>query len=312
MNSVICTENLSKRFARVVALDGVSLEIPPGVVFALLGRNGAGKSTLVRILMGLLEPDSGRAQVLGFNCQTDYLSIRRNVGYVPEMPILYDWMTVAEIGQFCAAFYPAGYFTEYLRLVGQFGVRPEQKLRELSKGMRAGVSLSLAIAHDPELLILDEPTSGLDVLFRRQFLESMVDRAATGKTVFLASHQVHEVERVADIVGFLKEGQLILVEPLEQLKREVRRVALGFADESAARTAAEKLANEKGILQLRRDVRQLEVVVRSAEDYLLQRLAETVVPLHVESQVCSLEEIFTVYMGMEPHPSTSPTEESRI
>ncbi|MGQ9823222.1 MAG: ABC transporter ATP-binding protein, partial [Thermogutta sp.] len=249
MNAVIRTEELAKRFGRVTALDGVSLEIPPGTVWALLGRNGAGKSTLIRILVGLLEPDRGRACVLGHDCRTESLAIRRKVGYVPELPVLYEWMTVGEIGRFCAAFHSAGYFAEYLRVAARFGLRPDQRLRHLSKGMRAGVVLSLALGHDPDLLILDEPTSGLDVMFRRQFLESMVDRAAAGKTVFLAGHQVHEMERVADIVAFLKEGRIILVESLDRLKREMRRVILTFPDDAAAQAVGMALAAEAGVVR---------------------------------------------------------------
>jgi len=311
MNAVIRTEELAKRFGRVTALDGVSLEIPPGVVWALLGPNGAGKSTLIRILMGLLEPDRGRAQVLGHDCLSEYLAVRRKVGYVPELPVLYDWMTVAEIGRFCAAFHPAGYFSEYLRAAAQFGLRPDQKLRHLSKGMRAGVVLSLALAHDPELLILDEPTSGLDVMFRRQFLESMVDRAAAGRTVFLASHQVHEVERVADIVAFLKEGRIILVEPLDRLKRETRRWILTFGDDRAAGNALDKLAAEDGVLRADRDGRQIELLVRSREDAPERRFAALLNLEQVESQACSLEEIFTAYMGPESGCEAPSLKEAR-
>ncbi|GAB6187621.1 ABC transporter ATP-binding protein [Thermopirellula anaerolimosa] len=311
MNAVIRTEELAKRFGRVKALDGVSLEIPPGVVWALLGRNGAGKSTLIRILMGLLEPDRGRAAVLGHDCRTEYLTIRRKVGYVPELPVLYDWMTVAEIGRFCAAFHPAGYVSEYLRVAAQFGLRPDQELRHLSKGMRAGVVLSLALGHDPDLLILDEPTSGLDVMFRRQFLESMVDRAAAGKTVFLASHQVHEVERVADIVAFLKEGRVILVEPLERLKREMRRLILTFADDSTAEHSRHALAAEDGVLRIDRDGRQLELVVRSPEESPEGRFQAASGVQRIAAHACSLEEIFTAYMGPEIQREASSPEEAR-
>ncbi len=312
MNAVIRTERLSKRFAHVTALDDVSLEVPPGAVWALLGRNGAGKSTLIRILMGLLEPDSGRAEVLGHDCRTEYLAIRRKVGYVPELPVLYDWMTVEEIGRFCAAFHSVGCFSEYLRITRQFGLQPKQKLKHLSKGMRAGVVLALALGHDPDLLILDEPTSGLDVLFRRQFLESMVDRAAAGKTVFLASHQVHEVDRVADIVAFLKEGRIVLVEPLDQLKREVQRLILTFAEESAAQIARDKLATCEGVLRATQDIRQVEVVIRSRVPSAPERLAAEVGALTTECQACSLEEIFTVYMGSETISATPSPQECRL
>ena len=132
-------------------------------------------------------------------------------------------MTVEEIGWFTAGFYGPGFLPEYAKLVAQFGLPPRKKLKTLSKGTHAKVVLSLALAHQPELLILDEPTSGLDAMVRREFLESMVDRAAGGQTVFLSSHQIAEVERVADIVAILRKGKLLLVEPLDELKAQVRK-----------------------------------------------------------------------------------------
>jgi ABC-2 type transport system ATP-binding protein len=206
MEPVIRLEKVTKRFGREVALNAVSLEVPPGVVFALLGENGAGKTTAIRILLGLVEADSGKAEVLGMPSAERGIEIRRRVGYVAERPTLYDWMTVGEIGWFAAGFYADGYLTRYFDLIRQFDLPETRKLKALSKGMRAKVSLALALALDPQLLVLDEPTSGLDALVRREFLESMVDRAASGQTVFLSSHQIGEVERVADIVAILPKG----------------------------------------------------------------------------------------------------------
>jgi len=220
--TVITVESVTKKFGRNVAMEDISYTVEPGVVFALLGENGAGKTTTIRVLLGMCDPDSGRSTVLGLDSRKDDLAIRRRVGYVPEQPSLYDWMTVTEIGRFAAPFYADGFWTEYCRLVKEFQLPFETKIKNLSKGMRAKVSLSLALAHDPELLILDEPTSGLDPMVRREFLESMVDRAATGKTVFLSSHQIGEVERVADYVAIMKKSKLRLVERLDELKDSTR------------------------------------------------------------------------------------------
>ncbi len=161
------------------------------------------------------------------------LEIRRCVGYVAERPMLYDWMTVDEIGWFTAGFYGGNFLPTYKGLIEQFSLPSNKKLKTLSKGMRAKVALALSMGHDPDLLILDEPTSGLDTMVRREFLESMVDRAASGKTVFLSSHQIHEVERVADIVGIMRQGKLIVVERLEKLKAEVQEVTITLADAGA-------------------------------------------------------------------------------
>lgn len=226
MTPALTLRDVHKRFGRTVALDGVSLEVPKGVVCAVLGANGAGKTTAIRILLGLERPDSGSTEVLGMSSRTHSLEIRQRVGYVAEKPPLYDWMTVEEIGWFAAGFYPTGYQATYSRYVQRFALDPQQKIKHLSKGMRSKVALSLALAHTPELLILDEPTSGLDPLVRREFLESMVDVAAEGRTVLLCSHQVAEVERVADVVAILIHGKLVACERLEDLKRHTQEVVV--------------------------------------------------------------------------------------
>lgn len=234
MTPVVRLQNVSKRFGRVTALDGVSFDVPPGRVCALLGANGAGKTTAIRILLGLERPDAGKTDVLGMDSQVHGLDIRRRVGYVAERPTLYEWMTVNEIGWFAAGFYPPGYQRTYEQYVERFQLDGRQKIKDLSKGMRAKVSLSLALAHRPDLLILDEPTSGLDPLVRREFLESMVDVASEGRSVLLSSHQVAEVERVADMVVILLGGRLVCIEGLDDLKRATREVVVTLADVSAS------------------------------------------------------------------------------
>ncbi|HEX8200771.1 MAG TPA: ATP-binding cassette domain-containing protein, partial [Isosphaeraceae bacterium] len=220
----IRVEGLTKRFRDQVAVDGLTLEVPVGAVFGLLGENGAGKTTTIQILLGLVAADAGHVATLGLDPARRGLEVRRRVGYVPEQPALYDWMTVAEIGWFAGGFHAdpqegAGpYRRRFTALAEGFGVPTGRRLRHLSKGGRAKVALALALASEPELLILDEPTSGLDVLVRREFLESLVDLAGQGRTVLLSSHQIAEVERVASHVALLHQGRLILAEPLETLR----------------------------------------------------------------------------------------------
>ncbi len=304
MEPAIRLEHVTKRFGREMALDDVSLEIPPGVVFALLGENGAGKTTAIRILLGLTEPNSGRAEVLGLDSARDDLAIRRSVGYVPEQPTLYNWMTVAEIGWFTAGFYGNGFLKEYQRLTGEFGLPQRKRLKTLSKGMRAKVSLALAMAHDPSVLILDEPTSGLDALVRREFLESMVDRAAAGQTVLLSSHQIGEVERVADIVAVIRRGKLMLVEPLDELKAQVRELTVTLD------TATSPLPEIEGeVVDGRRKSRQWQGLVRRMPDASLDTLRAEPAVRGVESRQPNLEEIFIAYMRSPDAAEGQPVEQ---
>ncbi|HMP58192.1 MAG TPA: ABC transporter ATP-binding protein, partial [Gemmatales bacterium] len=207
-----------------VAIAELTLSVPAGSVFALLGENSAGKTTSLKMLMGLLQPTSGRVRLLGQDAWAHAAQLRPRLGYVPEKPRFYDWMSVAEIGWFAAGFLPAGSLERYQSWTQRLGLEPSVKLRHLSKGHYSKVALALAMAGDPEVLILDEPTSGLDLLVRREFLGSMVDLAAGGRTVVIASHQISEIERIASHVAFLSAGKLLLTAPLDDLRQRLVRV----------------------------------------------------------------------------------------
>lgn len=229
MSAIFRFDHVAKWFGNEPALIDFSLDGFKGTVTALLGDSGAGKTTALQILLGLVEPEVGAAQVFGLDSQSNSLEIRRRVGYVAERPALYDWMTVAETGWFAAGFYPAGFLPTFRRLTRRLGLMEDKRVDSLSKGMRAKLSLALALAHRPELLILDEPTSGLDFAVRREFLENIVDTTARGGTVFLVSHQIAEVERVADVVGLVRNGRLIAVDKLDALKTRICELTITFA-----------------------------------------------------------------------------------
>ncbi len=294
MEPVIRLDHVTKRYGSQTALDEVTLDVPPGVICALLGENGAGKTTAIRVLLGLTDPDSGKATVLGLDSTKHGHAIRSRVGYVPERPTLYEWMTVTEIGWFTAGFYGSGFFQRYLHLAADYQLPLKRQIKSLSKGMRAKVSLSLALAHEPELLILDEPTSGLDTLVRREFLEGMVDIAAAGRTVLLSSHQIGEVERVADIVAIVRAGKLILVERLETLKDQIRELNISLqADTSPIPPIAGQ------ILSARRHRLQWQGLVRGMSEANMAALEENENVAELRIRTPSLEEIFVAYLKLD-------------
>jgi len=261
--AVVSVHRLTVTFPGCEALREVDLEVPRGTVLALLGENGAGKTTLIQCLTGFLKPNSGSCRVLGLDPATDALEIRRRVGYVADAPALYDWMRVGEIGWFASSFYEEGFLEQYREAIARYEVPEDRKIRHLSKGQRAKVALALALAHDPELLILDEPTSGLDPLVRREFLESMLDRVATGRTVLLSSHQISEVERVADAVAILHQGKFCITESLSQLRDDAAEVTVSLDDPL---TQLPPLPRPTQVLSERTEGRQRRVIVRGMTD----------------------------------------------
>lgn len=230
-DDAIVVERLVVRYRGKAALDGLDLRVPRGSVYAFLGDNGAGKTTTMKVLTGLAPPDSGRATMLGLDCWGRAQQLRHRVGYMPERPRFYDWMTVADTGWFTASFHKPGFLPRYREWTDRFGLDPTKRLKELSKGGYARVGLALALAPDPEVLLLDEPTSGLDLLTRREFLASLAELAASGRTILISSHSIAELERASTHAGLLRDGKMILSSTLEELKKKVRRISLRFAEQ---------------------------------------------------------------------------------
>lgn len=292
--SVFELRNVSRHFGRQRALDNVTLTGESGSVIALLGENGAGKTTAIRCLLGLLEPDGGSARVFGLDAWKYGPEVRRQVGYVPDKPALYEWMTVDEIGWFSGGFYSKDFVPAYRRLVSRFNLSLTKRISSLSKGMKAKVGLALGMAHDPQLLVLDEPTSGLDPIVRREFMESMVDVAATGRTVLLSSHQIHEVERVADMVAILRRGKLEVIERLDDLKNTTRELTVTL------RNGSNVIPTPPGVLIHRvQNDRQWRLMVRhmNEREFETFRTGENVGAIDLRTP--TLEEIYIGYMQGE-------------
>lgn len=288
-NEVIAARGLEMKFPGCDALRGVDLSVKRGTVFALLGENGAGKTTMIRILTGFQKQTAGSCTVCGLDPLRDSLEIRRRIGYVADAPALYDWMNVSEIGWFAASFYPKGYVEKYRELIAGYEIPEARTIKHLSKGQRAKVALSLALAHDPELLILDEPTSGLDPLVRREFLESMVDRASAGRTVFLSSHQISEVERVADTVAILHEGKFRLCDELVTLKDSISEITVNVDDPLVSLPV---LPSPAEVLSEETEGRQRRMIVRGFTHEMRQMLQSRPGVHAVKDRPSSLEELF--------------------
>jgi ABC-2 type transport system ATP-binding protein len=291
IETVIRTERLTRRFGGKTVVDRLDLEVPRGAIYALLGDNGAGKSTTIRMLMGLLPPDSGRAEVLGEDCWSAAIGLRHRVGYVPEKPRFYDWMTVREIGWFTAGFHRPGFLGRYLDLAGHFHLDPAARLRTLSKGGYAKVGLALALAPDPEVLVLDEPTSGLDLFTRREFLTQMVELAGEGRTILISSHGIAEVERVASHAAFLANGRLLLAAPLDDLRRRLVRLRVLFEGEPP------EAAGLGTVLEEELSGRQWQAVLQDPNRLALDGLRHREGVSHFEETTLSLEEMYTALLG---------------
>ena len=224
----IVLDDLVVRFRGKVAVNRMNLKVPRGSVFALLGDNGAGKSTSMKVLTGQIRPDSGGASILGQDSWAFADSLRHKVGYVPDRPKLYDWMTVSEIGWFTGAFHKPGFRDRFLDWSLRLDLDPSKRLKDFSKGGYARVSLALALAIDPEVLLLDEPTSGLDLHTRREFLANLVDLAAEGRTILISSHSISELERFASHVGIVQHGTVTHSTTLDELKARFKRVGFRY------------------------------------------------------------------------------------
>jgi ABC-2 type transport system ATP-binding protein len=220
---VIDISGLTRRFGDKTALDSVSLSLPRGAVYGLVGANGAGKTTLIRHIMGLLRAESGSVRVFGLDPVADPVAVLSRIGYLSEENDIPGWMRVDELIRYSRAFYSEwdDPYAEELREA--FVLEPAAKIRNLSKGQKARMGLLIALAHQPDLLVLDEPSSGLDPIVRRDILGAVIRTIADeGRTVLFSSHLLEEVEQVADHVTMISDGRVVLSGALETIKESHR------------------------------------------------------------------------------------------
>jgi len=220
---IISISELSRSFGTTKALASVSLSMPAGAVYGLVGANGAGKTTLIKHILGLLRAESGSVRVFGLDPVADPVGVLSRIGYLSEENDVPGWMRVEELIRYTRAFYPSwnDAYAEELRQT--FALDPSAKIKSLSKGQKARVGLLIALAHRPALLVLDEPSSGLDPIVRRDILGAVIRTIADeGRTVLFSSHLLDEVEEVADHVTMINKGSIVLSAPLDEIKQSHR------------------------------------------------------------------------------------------
>ncbi len=289
--SVIKAQGLTRYFGAKAAVYELTLDVPRGSVFAFLGRNGSGKTTTIRMLLGLLRPTRGSGSILGHDIRALPPEARARIGYLTEEHQLYGWMNVHECRDFQSQFFPKWNDKVFHGVIGHFGLKPENRVKSLSRGERAGLCLALTLAPEPEVLILDDPALGLDPVARRSLVESMIylTRRAD-RTIFFSSHQLADVERVADYIAVLDHSVLRACCSLEKFRHSVQEVRLTFAGAPPA------LPQINGLLQAFRSEGELRLTCvhyNGATEKALRSLN----PASLETVPLSLEDAFISYLG---------------
>ncbi len=218
-------DSVSKQYDSTLAVDDLSISIKQGSTFGLIGPNGAGKSTTIKLLMGLITPNAGTVRVLGRDVADESVEIRQRVGYVPELHFMDRWMRVEEVIGFCRSAFATWNDETCREMLDRFELPGEKKVKQLSKGMLVKLSLVLAISHEPEMLVLDEPMAGLDPYAREEFLDGVLRTICDkGQTVLLSTHSLDDIQRVADTVGFLYKGRLLVNSSIDELLARTKRL----------------------------------------------------------------------------------------
>jgi len=286
---IIETADLHKRYDDVEAVRGLNLQVPAGSIFGFLGRNGAGKTTTIKVLLGLARPTSGQARVFGLaaDAPDESVEIRRRTGFVSDEKDLYDYMTVEEMIRFTARFFPRWRADLEQRYLRAFELPMDRKIKALSRGTRTKLALLLALCRGADLLILDEPTSGLDPAMTEEVLQALVSHVAGEEmTVFFSSHQISEMDQIADRIAIIDRGRTVLTGSLDDLRENFRRIQLVFDGD-----APEPAFRAPGVERVRRKGRVLTVLSSAGAERILDE-ARALNPVSVDVLPVTLKEIF--------------------
>lgn len=295
MTVVISTENLVKFYGKRRGLDGLDMTVERGEIYGFLGPNGAGKTTTIRLLLDVIRPTSGNAQVLGLDPRQEGVELRKRIGYLPGDFKVNPKQTGRQLLDYVAGVRGNVPAKNIDALAERFDLDLSVQIGNLSKGNRQKVGVVQAFMHEPELLILDEPTSGLDPLLQREFQAMVRELVGNGQTVFMSSHVLSEVQAVADRVGIIREGRMVAVERVEDLREKaVRRVTVVFDEHVPAAT----FESVEGMLDIKVEEATLTCHLEGRADPFVKAIARFPVS-SIISEEPDLEELFFDYYAKE-------------
>ena len=287
-NPVIELNNLTRRYGKLEAVNGLSLAVKPGRCYGFFGRNGAGKTTTIKCLLNLLQPSLGSVRVFGLDPQRDEVEVKSRLCYVPDVVAFYPWMTVSQTLEFLASFRPHWNRDIEADLLKRFQLDPAQKTSHLSRGQRTQLALIGAVCPEPELLVLDEPTSGLDPIVRREFIQTVIGAYHASdpehRTVFVSTHLIAEFEGLIDEFTIIEQGRELMTMLADDARERFQKIRVSFPQPPAGLDLA-------GALNVRQSGRELEILADGNSPQLIEKLRAR----HPEDLRCeslTLEEIF--------------------
>ena len=298
---IIVIDQLKKSYGKIQAVNGISMSVEHGEIFGFLGPNGAGKTTTIRCMLDVIRPTRGTIRILGLDAQRDKLALHQYIGYLPGDVHLPGQMTGKQIINYFSRL--QGSEPVLLKdLVARFDVEMKRPLKGYSKGMRQKIGIVLAFMCDPQVLILDEPTSGLDPLLQKVFNEFLLEEQVRGKTIFMSSHIMSEVEKVCHRIAVIRKGELVTVEEVETLREKAgQRVTVEFGD--PVPVTEEELTRIPGVSMVKKSNEHYQFNVSGSMDPLIKALSRhEVIRLQVEE--APLEEVFLKFYE-EPEKTTT-------
>jgi ABC-2 type transport system ATP-binding protein len=287
-NPVIEIQNLTRRYGKLDAVNGLSLTVRPGRCYGFFGRNGAGKTTTIKCLLNLLQPSAGTVRVFGLEPQRQEVAVKSRLSYVPDSVAFYPWMTVNQTLEFLASFRPRWNRQIEADLLDRFQLDPGQKASDLSKGQKTQLALIGAVCPEPELLVLDEPTSGLDPIVRREFIQTVIGAYHAGdpehRTVFVSTHLISEFEGLIDEFTIIERGRELLTLPADDARQRFQKIRARFSQPPEGLDLA-------GALSVRQDGRELEILADGNSAQIVEKL-RALQPEELRCNSLTLEEIF--------------------